>query len=1107
MISNRFPIFQDQRPNRRRKQIAPFIALMGGIALVLNLAAIAIADDPSSGTLYWHEGDTLYGELLSVDEETLTWRSPLFVDPLQIERSALSAVQFRKVDPLPQSHDKFRISLRNGDVLFGDLIGATETSLLFESDRFSPFSVLLEHVEHVKRVDTPDLIYQGPRGVEGWTTPNPNTEPFGWNEQPNGELVTDSGNHGAYQKLDFSDRVEVEFVIESESKRPSFTFALGESREMSLRVESWEEILVLLSGFQFTELATLKEDQKRVHLHMFVDQKKHTVEVFSHSGVKLGELKGDPKKEEPEYKPKGLQIWNRDGDLTLKYIRVDRWNGNLPKPLKTGTSRIHLTDGSILYGDVPQFEPGEPVNFPGESDQEPTEFSVDQIESIVVNDDPESSPLRAVDQVSWQTGGVVTGKVLRVEDEQIEISAEWSEAPVSASLTGLQRIRLISEPTIPDAPDGLVYPGGTLNGKLVISNDTTPPVSWISAGGLNPSALNPNAFATAGNARFIRGEEPADSSALDDGYPDFLYLRNGDVIPCILHSVRDERIELEVPFSDLSEISTDIVKAVELSVPERVFQRGFEDEGWKRMLGGTKNDGDRLIMKTSATYGHPEILTGDEVRFRLDWGAQQYSELQIQLYGERLGNPRDATNLKIMLNGTKLWVEDFDPAVQAGNQLQIRQLRMNPAGGGRQTFIDSEKGSVEISLSVRDGKIHVVVDGQLLKSIPMDHQKRIGKSLTFKANVNSITRNAAYGSNPLTRGIMISDFEVRNLDGTSVKQFIVEETRNRTLLIPRFRRERPSSHVLMARNGDLLRGHLKHIDEETVQFESQLEEFPFSRERIAAVIWLHPPSTTETDETEEGQEAESDEPLREGMQLTFEDHLRFSMSPTGVQGDYLIGVTPHFGECRIPFQAIGEVVLGEIPQENGPVAYSQWIPTFAKEPDWDIPESGSNVEGSKLIGTESVPFELAGIDGNTFRIRDHLDKVVVLDFWATWCGPCVEALPDYIAATAEFDPEDVLFVAVNLQETPQEVRAFLALKGWTPEVAMDSAGSVASDFAVSGIPHTVILSPGNIIESVHVGYRENGGIEMRTTIQQILDGTWERPTPNTDEESESSSEE
>jgi hypothetical protein len=51
-------------------------------------------------------------------------------------------------------------------------------------------------------------------------------------------------------------------------------------------------------------------------------------------------------------------------------------------------------------------------------------------------------------------------------------------------------------------------------------------------------------------------------------------------------------------------------------------------------------------------------------------------------------------------------------------------------------------------------------------------------------------------------------------------------------------------------------------------------------------------------------------------------------------------------------------------------------------------------------------------------------------------------------------------------------------------------------FHVSGIPHTVILGPGNMVEDVHVGYQQGGGESMQMAIQQMLDGTWKRPEPN-----------
>ena len=150
-----------------------------------------------------------------------------------------------------------------------------------------------------------------------------------------------------------------------------------------------------------------------------------------------------------------------------------------------------------------------------------------------------------------------------------------------------------------------------------------------------------------------------------------------------------------------------------------------------------------------------------------------------------------------------------------------------------------------------------------------------------------------------------------------------------------------------------------------------------------------------------------------------------------------------------------------------------------------------------MIGKPAPDFELSLLDGTKFKLSDHKDKIVVLDFWATWCGPCVMALPDYIAATSKFDESKVIFVAVNLQESPDQIRTFLSDKQLTPRVALDRSSSVAPTFQVSGIPHTVIVGQGNLVEDVHVGYQPGSGELMQTTLQQILDGTWKRSVDET----------
>ena len=104
------------------------------------------------------------------------------------------------------------------------------------------------------------------------------------------------------------------------------------------------------------------------------------------------------------------------------------------------------------------------------------------------------------------------------------------------------------------------------------------------------------------------------------------------------------------------------------------------------------------------------------------------------------------------------------------------------------------------------------------------------------------------------------------------------------------------------------------------------------------------------------------------------------------------------------------------------------------------------------------------------------------------------ALPDYIAATSKFDESKVIFVAVNLQESSDQIRTFLSDKQLTPRVALDRSSSVTPTFQVSGIPHTVIIGQGNIVEEVHVGYQPGSGEMMQITLQQMLDGTWKRVT-------------
>ncbi|HIE96455.1 MAG TPA: TlpA family protein disulfide reductase [Planctomycetes bacterium] len=160
----------------------------------------------------------------------------------------------------------------------------------------------------------------------------------------------------------------------------------------------------------------------------------------------------------------------------------------------------------------------------------------------------------------------------------------------------------------------------------------------------------------------------------------------------------------------------------------------------------------------------------------------------------------------------------------------------------------------------------------------------------------------------------------------------------------------------------------------------------------------------------------------------------------------------------------------------------------AREPEWDSFEStATDSAGHDLIGKPAVDFELPTLDGGTFRLGDHADKVVVLDFWATWCGPCIAALPEYISATEAFPSSDVIFVAINLEESPDRIRAFLDRQNLSPSVALDRGSVIARQFGVSGIPHTVVIGPGRIVKHVKVGFSKDAGEQISAVISELLE--------------------
>jgi thiol-disulfide isomerase/thioredoxin/outer membrane lipoprotein-sorting protein len=136
-----------------------------------------------------------------------------------------------------------------------------------------------------------------------------------------------------------------------------------------------------------------------------------------------------------------------------------------------------------------------------------------------------------------------------------------------------------------------------------------------------------------------------------------------------------------------------------------------------------------------------------------------------------------------------------------------------------------------------------------------------------------------------------------------------------------------------------------------------------------------------------------------------------------------------------------------------------------------------------LVGKPAADFTLPGLDDKPVKLSSLKGSVVVLDFWATWCGPCVGSLPHLDELNKQESPKGLKVFAVNLQEEKDPVAAFVHKQGWTLPVLLDSSGDVAKQYAADAIPETVIVGKDGIVKKVFVG----AGDDTEEQIKAVVD--------------------
>lgn len=137
-------------------------------------------------------------------------------------------------------------------------------------------------------------------------------------------------------------------------------------------------------------------------------------------------------------------------------------------------------------------------------------------------------------------------------------------------------------------------------------------------------------------------------------------------------------------------------------------------------------------------------------------------------------------------------------------------------------------------------------------------------------------------------------------------------------------------------------------------------------------------------------------------------------------------------------------------------------------------------KGDKLKEGDIIDLVARPVKGEKVDLAAMKGKVVLLDFWATWCGPCIAAMPG-LAALAREHAAEVEVIAINLDDAA-EARAIFDRSGYQMRLVADD-GTISQRYGVTTIPHTVVIDRAGIVRSVHRG----GGKAAEHEVERMLD--------------------
>ena len=1020
--------------------LAAFICLLSDCILIAADQPIQEASS-NKGVLHWNNGDMLKGTLLGYEDDYLHFQSDQFGAVVEVHSDFIASLDFKTpIAPVKPKGD-FRIETVTGDVFFGALKAIDDQHVDLLSDRSGELKLRREFVREIRQLKHTQVLYDGPRWLDGWKVLKAGRMVSEWNATEHGYLHTKKYGGELFHELPVSDVAEINIVL-SWSDKPGFQLDFATPKELvatrprpRLSIKSWGDDVVAQSAMaatDFQHLLKLADRQKELRLRLLWDNKAGEIAIMGDGGTKLGRV--IVKKNQPT-EGFGILIKNRSDDLTLEQIRVSKWNGaSKSEDQLAGKSYVRLASGKLTPWTELKFDAGSTSL--ALEDGKTVELSDMAIAEFV----PTGSAGFQSHHIRFADGTEFSCKLTAISETYLEAVVPSAFGTLRVKRDNIESLRSFQGRTN-EFDFHLVGSGSRLSGNLR-------PISESDALGWSPiGARKPVPIRVGVDQTIERRMGQVAGPRMHSG-TEVVYLRDDSLLIGDVKTIDEKELVFVTPYSTEQAIPLGEVRAVEML--KGAGRVNFASPDWEFMREARPVQRSQEYLEVADPISMRDLgLSHDgKVSFHCSWDEDFVGLLTIHL-GTADKQPRNS-------------IARF---TFSRDRLSARCLVDSVASRTLPT-IPNRRAS--ISLEADDDRLTVWVNG-IMAFKAKTKRKIEGQGIWLQCGsaqgpmANKTGRKAVMTIERLRIGQNASRLGAG---------FASDEELEMVLKLPRNLAQDAPKTVMCSNNGDLLRGELQSLDSDTIKFASKYEKIAMPRSEVSALVWLH--------------EDETVNPGNNSLRMTLRNGSVIHLQNAKVDDETMVGEHSLVKACTIPLREVLKI-QNSASEWASLGSMVKWKLEPTPEPKFvDADDGGLD---SSLVGVDVSSVEIPLLNDDVFRIGDHTDTVIVLDFWASWCAPCIRSLPKMVNLERSYSDGKVKLLAVNQEETKFTINEFLANRNLDMTVGLDTDLSLSRKFLVGTLPQTVLIGRTGKVERVFIGTPTDLHKTLQTAINDLLPPT------------------